>query len=404
MERIIYREIKPNTPFWGLLAILGAFLLAAAASVLYIEHHGHIVTGMTNQIVWGVPHVFAIFLIVAASGALNVSSIGSVFGKTAYKPTARLSGLLAMSLLMGGLAVLVLDLGRPDRLIIAMTTYNFKSIFAWNVLLYTGFLGVVAIYLYAQMARGIHSHLLKTVGLTAFLWRLALTTGTGSIFGWLVARPGYDAAIMAPMFIAMSFSFGLAIFMLVMIGTCTMTGRKYGVKLRTRQARLLGLFVAVVLYFAAVQHLSNLYVAEHAGVERFILFDGGIYTALFWGGQVILGGLVPLALLFHPKLDTKKSLVVLAAILVVLGGLVQLYIIVVGGQAYPMEIFPGYQASSSFFDGAVSTYTPTYLEFLLGFGGIALALTITTLGMKFLRILPNNLSDANVDPKGLEED
>jgi Ni/Fe-hydrogenase subunit HybB-like protein len=404
MERIIYREIKQNTPFWGLLIILGAFLLAAAASVLYIEHYGHIVTGMTNQIVWGVPHVFAIFLIVAASGALNVSSIGSVFGKTAYKPTARLSSLLAMSLLIGGLAVLVLDLGRPDRLIIAMTTYNFKSIFAWNVLLYTGFLGVVAIYLYAQMARGIHSHLLKTVGLTAFLWRLALTTGTGSIFGWLVARPGYDAAIMAPMFIAMSFSFGLAIFMLVMIGTCTMTGRKYGVKLRTRQARLLGLFVAVVLYFAAVQHLSNLYVAEHAGVERFILLEGGIYTALFWGGQVVLGGLVPLALLFHPKLDTKKSLVVLAAILVVLGGLVQLYVIVVGGQAYPMEIFPGYQASSSFFDGAISTYTPSYLEFLLGFGGIALALTITTLGMKFLRILPNNLSDANVDPKGLEED
>ena len=36
--------------------------------------HGHIVTGMNNQIVWGLPHVFAIFLIVAASGVLNVAS------------------------------------------------------------------------------------------------------------------------------------------------------------------------------------------------------------------------------------------------------------------------------------------------------------------------------------------
>ncbi|MBT5241628.1 MAG: polysulfide reductase NrfD, partial [Rhodospirillaceae bacterium] len=51
----------------------------------YMESNGHHVTGMNNQIVWGLPHVFAIFLIVAASGALNVASIGSVFGKTAYK-------------------------------------------------------------------------------------------------------------------------------------------------------------------------------------------------------------------------------------------------------------------------------------------------------------------------------
>ncbi len=402
MERIAYSELRSTPQLWGLLVLLGAFIGAAGAAVLYIEHYGHIVTGMNNQVVWGIPHVFAIFLIVAASGALNVSSIGSVFGKQAYKPTARLSGLLAMALLMGGLVVLVLDLGRPDRLIISMTTYNFKSIFAWNMLLYTGFLAIVAAYLYAQMARGVPSFALKSIGLGAFLWRLALTTGTGSIFGWLVARPGYDAAIMAPMFIAMSFSFGLAMFMLVMIGTCTMTRRVYSVELRTRQARLLGLFVAVVLFFAGIQHLSNLYVAEHAAYERFILLEGGIYTALFWGGQVFLGGLVPLALLFHPKLDRKKSLVIIAALLVLFGGLVQLYIILIGGQVFPMEIFPGYAASSSFYDGTIASYRPTILEFMLGFGGIAVTLAITTLGMKFLRILPVNLSDANVDPSGLE--
>ncbi|HHB81840.1 MAG TPA: molybdopterin oxidoreductase [Devosia sp.] len=402
MERIAYSELRSTPQLWGLLVLLGAFIGAAGAAVLYIEHYGHIVTGMNNQVVWGIPHVFAIFLIVAASGALNVSSIGSVFGKQAYKPTARLSGLLAMALLMGGLVVLVLDLGRPDRLIISMTTYNFKSIFAWNMLLYTGFLAIVAAYLYAQMARGVPSFALKSIGLGAFLWRLALTTGTGSIFGWLVARPGYDAAIMAPMFIAMSFSFGLAMFMLVMIGTCTMTRRVYSVELRTRQARLLGLFVAVVLFFAGIQHLSNLYVAEHAAYERFILLEGGIYTALFWGGQVFLGGLVPLALLFHPKLDRKKILVIIAALLVLFGGLVQLYIILIGGQVFPMEIFPGYAASSSFYDGTIASYRPTMLEFMLGFGGIAVTLAITTLGMKFLRILPVNLSDANVDPSGLE--
>src|SRR3989338_3291878 len=116
-----------------------------------MEHNGHWVTGMTNQIVWGTPHVFAVFLIVAASGALNVASVSSVFNRPEYKPYARLSGLLAIALLVGGLTVLVLDLGRPDRLIVAMTNYNFKSIFAWNIFLYIGFLGVVVVYVWMMM-------------------------------------------------------------------------------------------------------------------------------------------------------------------------------------------------------------------------------------------------------------
>jgi len=398
MEKIVYRELRSTPKVWGVMALCAAFVAAAGLSVLYIEHHGHIVTGMNNQIVWGLPHVFAIFLIVAASGALNVSSIGSVFGKMAYKPVARLANVLAVALLMGGLAVLVLDLGRPDRLVMAMYTYNFTSIFAWNILLYSGFMGVVAIYLYTLMARGMNPRYLKAASLLAFLWRLALTTGTGSIFGWLVARTPYDSAIMAPMFIAMSFSFGMAMFMLVMILTTSITRRVYSPELRTRQARLLGVFVAAVMYFVIVHHLSNIYLAKKGAYESWILLSGGIYTQLFWVGQVLIGGIIPMILLFHPKIDVKKGYVLLAAFLVVLGGLVQVYVIVVGGQAFPLEIFPGFEVSSSFNDGVVNDYTPTLLELALGLGGIALALMITGLAMKFLRIVPDNLSDDNVDP------
>ena len=86
-----------------------------------------------------------------------------------------------MALLVGGLVVLVLDLGRPDRLIVAMTSYNFKSIFAWNIFLYVGFMVIVAAYLWVQMERRMN-RFTKTAGLVAFLWRLILTTGTGCIF------------------------------------------------------------------------------------------------------------------------------------------------------------------------------------------------------------------------------
>lgn len=74
--------------FYFLLGVFALMVLAGLGASYYMEHHGHVVTGMNNQIVWGMPHVFAVFLIVAASGALNVASISSAFGKVAYKPLA----------------------------------------------------------------------------------------------------------------------------------------------------------------------------------------------------------------------------------------------------------------------------------------------------------------------------
>lgn len=398
MKPTTYSEFKGNsTQFYGVAAILAVFTLSALACAYYMEHYGHYVTGMTNQVVWGMPHVFAIFLIVAASGALNVASIGTVFGKTIYKPLGRLSGLLALALLLGGLVVLVLDLGRPDRLIVAMTHYNFKSIFAWNIFLYVGFMVIVAAYLWLQMERRMNRHA-KAAGIVAFLWRLILTTGTGSIFGFLVAREAYDSAIMAPLFVAMSFSFGLAVYILVLLACYRGSDRQIGDVVMRKLSRLLGIFVAAVLYFTAVQHLTNLYAAEHIGVERFILMDGGIYTLLFWFGQVLVGGIIPMFLVFRPTNAGSNRNAVLASILVILGGFAQVYVIVIGGQAYPLDMFPGMEVSSSFNDGIISGYAPSLPEIGLGLGGVAMAGLIVLFGIKLLRFLPVSLANAAIDP------
>lgn len=394
MKTVAYSEVQGLTPGWmTLLGGLGALIAIGLGSAWYMEHNGHYVTGMSNQVVWGMPHVFAVFLIVAASGALNVASIGSVFGKTAYKPLAPLSGLLALALLAGGLMVLVLDLGRPDRLTVAMTHFNFKSIFAWNVILYTGFFAVVAVYLWMLMDRRMGGWV-KPAGFAAFLWRLILTTGTGSIFGFLVARDAYNSAVMAPLFIAMSFSFGLAIFILVLMAAYRWTDRPLGDGIVRILKNLLGVFIAAVLYFVAVQHLTNLYITERHGIEAFILRDGGIYTFLFWGVQIVLGSLLPMALLFHPWLSASRANVALASLLVIVGGLAQVYVIIIGGQAYPLEIFPGMEVvASGFFDGQVAAYSPTAAETMLGISGFALAMAIVAVGATVLRFLPVSLAD-----------
>lgn len=395
---IHYRELAGRSPgYYALLLLLALLIAAGLGAAYYMEHNGHYVTGMSNQIVWGIPHVFAVFLIVAASGALNVASIASVFDRSAYKPLARLSGLLAIALLAGGLSILVLDLGRPDRLIVAMTHYNFKSIFAWNIFLYTGFFAVVIVYLWMMMERRMNTYT-KPAGLFAFVWRLVLTTGTGSIFGFLVARAAYDTAVLAPMFIIMSFAFGLAIFLLVLMAACAGSGRPLGDALRHRLKNLLGVFVAAVLYFVMTYHLTNLYITAHHDIERFILLDGGIYTQLFWGGQVLLGGIVPLALLYHPATGRSRAGIAVSAVLVILGGLAQLYVLIIGGQAYPLSLFPGKEVSSPFFDGVIASYTPSAPEVMLGIGGVAIALMLTALALKILPFLPESLGDTGLVP------
>lgn len=395
--RIHYRELEGGVGFWALLAAFGVLIALGLAAAHYMETNGHWVTGMTNQVVWGMPHVFAVFLIVAASGVLNTASVASVFARAPYKPLAPLSGLLAITLLIGGLGVLVLDLGKPDRLIVAMTHFNFRSIFAWNIFLYTGFLAIVAVYLWLNMERRMNRYS-RPVGFLAFIWRITLTTGTGSIFGFLIARDSYDSALMGPMFVIMSFSFGLAIYLLVLMISYAGSGRPLGDATVRRLKNLLGVFIASVLYFLAVFHLTNIYWAAHIDFEKFILFGGNVYTWLFWGGQVVLGGLVPLALLYWPRTGESRFWISIACALVILGGLALMYVIIIGGQVWPLDLFPGKAVSSTFYDGVINTYTPSLPEILLGVGGVAFSLAATMVAIKFLPFLPVSLEDAVVEP------
>ncbi len=396
--KITLRELKGSSP--GYYLLLGGMALVALlglAAVWYIEHNGHIVTGMNNQIVWGLPHVFAVFLVVAASGALNVASMASVFGKTEFKPLAPLSGILAIALLLGGLTVLMLDLGRPDRLIVAMTYYNFKSIFALNIFLYSGFMGFVIVYLWTMMERRMNQFT-PLAGLFAFVWRLALTTGTGSIFGFLVARQAYDSALLAPLFIALSFSYGLAVFLLVLMAASIGSDRKIGDTMMARFARLQVIFISAGLYFVVIYYLTNLYFTRHDAFVHFILLSGSVYTYLFWLGPVLLGGVLPLVLLLHPRIGQMRTRIATCAALVVGGGFAQMYVTIVGGQAFPLVLFPGKQVSSSFSDGIINSYSPALPEWLLGFGGVAIVGLIVTLALKILGFLPEHLGDDETSP------
>jgi molybdopterin-containing oxidoreductase family membrane subunit len=233
----------------------------------------------------------------------------------------------------------------------------------------------------------------KPVGSVLLVWRLTLTTATGLIFGVLVAREAYDAALMAPMFIAMSLSFGSAAYLLLLLTTFAASKRVLDDAVVHDFKRLLAAFVVVVLYFVIVFHAVKLYWADSRGVERFLLADGGVITLLFWAGQIGAGSLLPLWLMLWPPTGESRRWTAAACALVLLGGLAQIYVIIIGGQAFPLDIFPGKEIiESSFFDGAIAHYQPRLPEFLLAFGGIAFALLLVVLGMRVLPFVPKTRS------------
>ena len=91
---------------------------------------------------------------------------------------------------------------------------------------------------------------------------------------------------------------------------------------------------------------------------------------------------------------------VLAAALVIIGGFAQVYVIVIGGQAWPLNLFPGMEVSSSFYDGVISSYAPSLVEIGLGLGGVALAGLIVLFGIKVLRFLPTTLENSAIKAEG----
>jgi molybdopterin-containing oxidoreductase family membrane subunit len=154
-----------------------------------------------------------------------------------------------------------------------------------------------------------------------------------------------------------------------------------------RTKHLLGIFVIGSLYLVTVYHLTNLYFAQQVGFVRFILIEGGIYPTLFWLGYIVIGNLIPLGLIYWPG---RKTSCVAASVLVITGAFAMLYVFIIGGQAYPLDIFPGFSESSSFGDGQIASYSPSIYEFLLGFGGLAIAFILTTVGVRIFNFMPQD--------------
>ena len=383
--------------YWLLVAVLGLLSLGGFWSAYMMFLHGHYMTGMTNAIPWGLPIVMAIYLIGLSAGSLVLSALSSVFGKTEFKPLARLSALLAALLLIGALMCIILDWGRPDRILVPFFSMNPRSMFSLNGMLYSAYIGICFVYLWAMFNE--KEKLVKLLGYTAVFWAVLVHSGTGAIFGFVGARELYHSPLLPPSFIAAALSSGTALMVMVLYATFKLAGRTLDDELIRRLGFYLAAFIAVVAYFVFIENVTRSYWPGNYAVQKFLLLFDNKYSLIFWVGMIGCGLLFPFIILANPATGRSIKWILFASALVVTGVLAERYIIVIPGQVMPLDMFPGYHIDGPFQDGRVIDYSVSLMELLFGLGITSFVFFLYTLGLKFFEMMPDKAVIASEENK-----
>lgn len=364
----------------GILAILAISGLVSFV-ISYIE--GHQMFGSSNVIPWGMPIVLTIYLIGLSAGSLILSSLTYVFGQEQYRPIARMAVFLAIVLIMGAMIFIALDLGRPEkfwRLFMFFYMNNMTSMFAINGILYGGYFVISLTYLSIILAN--QKKLTKIMGTIAVCWAVLVHMGTGAIFGFIAAREAWVSPIKPLEFLSAALTSGVALLIIAITLTLKFTGRDIKKEIITSLGRLLSVFIIILVVLITVDKLTHLYSPER-GATVYML--AGHFSWIFWVLQIGMGAVIPLAILFNPRLNKTIRGVALAAASVVIGVFFERYYLVIPGAAYPLQYYPGKVEGVW---GALASFTLTPVEMILSLGMLSLLGLVFLLGLKYLELLP----------------
>lgn len=369
------------------LLMLGLAVLASAGifSTYLMYDQGIYLSGMTNRIPWGLQIVLAVFYIGSSAGSLVISALYGVFGRLEYKPFARLAAYLAMLLMIAALLSILADQGRIDRVLIEpFLHFNPLSMFSINPSLYIGYILLCVVYLGAMFAE--KETWTKAVAVTVVVWAIGVHSGTGAIFGF-VPRELYQSPLLPPSFIAAALSSGTALVILVIVGVFRLARRPLDDRLVVGLGRLLAVFILVVMYFVFVENASRVYLHESRRAALYFLF-GGVHSALFWGGLVGIGSIVPAVILFNGRTGDSVRWIMFSSVVTVIGVFCERYVIVIPGLTHPPDLFPGMEITSSVLEEGIVSYSISFHEVLQALGVLGIIGLLFVLGLKWFRLLP----------------
>jgi molybdopterin-containing oxidoreductase family membrane subunit len=334
---------------------------------------------------WGLWVAMYLFFAGLAAGAFMVATLDYLFNVPLFRGTGRYALWASVVTLPAALALIGLDLGHLERIWKVYLQPNFSSLLAQLVWSYSAFF-VVAIVSLALAVRGNRSWL-KPVMAFGLILAIFVSGGVGALLGVNAGQVSFHNAMLPAQFPILNLMSGVAL-LLVIVG---FFGILRDPDRRDRVLRVLGLTLVVLLltksYFLWVDYSQVLYssVTDAVAVAELVLF--GPYAWAFWGLQVAVGILVPIAIVLWPRTRRTPALMGAVGVLVLVG-------LAVGRTAiiFPALAIPELEGLGEAFTGPHLgfDYAPSLMEWSVTFGVVGLSALAYLVGSDRLPFLKNS--------------
>lgn len=266
-----------------------------------------------------------------AGGAFVIATVANILNARRYRDVIRVGYYLSLAALIPCPLILIVDLGVPSRFLNMLMRFNIESpmsMGAWALLGFSACAFVAALLTFMEdigRARDLSGPKL-IVGVIGGAFGFFLAAYPGVLLG-ATARPLWiEGHALGAVFLAVGASTGAAAMALILMVVGRAADQVASVRTMTVAALVIQL-IALAVFVGSVQSSGSV-----AATTALKLLTEGRFAALFWGGAIVVGSVLPLVL---GVLDLRRrsfGLTVVTSLLVLVGGFLVKYVIMAAGQ------------------------------------------------------------------------
>jgi molybdopterin-containing oxidoreductase family membrane subunit len=363
--------------------VLAGGMTVGLACFVWQWTHGLGVTGMSNTVSWGMYIITFMFLVGVSAGGLIVVAGSELIGTERFEPLARLAVIVSGTAIAAAAVAIAPDLGRPQEAWRLLFQPHFTSPLVWDVAVIAIYLSIAAIDLWIMTRPERRPGALRRMAFVALPVAVLVHSVTAWIFGLLVARPFWNTALLAPLFVSSALVSGTALLILVAHVVDRVSDWHPPERVFPDLARLMVWFVGVDAFLLFADVLTTVASREPDHLEQLRVLLFGRLAWVFWS-EVLLGVVVPFAVFSSRRLRTSRGWLAAASGLALLGVFFKRVNILLSAMFQPLvglqPGIPGGRPGQPFTPDQV--YFPTWVEWGVLIGIASFVGLLITIGVR----------------------